>query len=191
VHAWSLGEETVHTVRAAALAGSPKTADAPVPVRDVLPLAARLSAWTRNAEGLRALLEHATGHRVRVLENVPRRVRLAARPRLGAARLGVDAVAGASVLDHAGAFRLQIGPLGLDAFRDLLPGGGGGARVDDLVRLYTSDALDYDVDLLLRAEEAPPLRLGDTSSARLGRTAHVGTPPPPVVRRRVRYSASV
>jgi predicted component of type VI protein secretion system len=57
-----------------------------------------------------------------------------------------------------------------------------------LVQLYTSDALDYDVDLLLNAEEAPPLKLGDTSTARLGRNAHLGTPRTPLVRRRVRYA---
>ena len=190
VRAWSVGRRDPHAARAAALAGLPETAEAPVPVRDLLPLAARLSAWTRNAEGLRALLEHATGHRVRVLENIPRLVRLGERPRLGRARLGLDAVVGASIHDESGKFRLQVGPLGLSAFRDLLPGGAGSVLVDDLVRLYTSDALDYDVDLLLKAEEAPPLRLGDTSSAQLGRNAHLGTPPPPLVRRRVQYAAT-
>jgi type VI secretion system protein ImpH len=125
-----------------------------------------------------------------VLENIPRFVRLAERPRLGSARLGIDAVAGATIQDQSGKFRLQVGPLGLAAFRNLLPGSAGGSRVDTLVKLYTSDSLDYDVDLLLKSEEAPPLKLGDTSSARLGRNAHLGTPPPPLVRRRVRYAGT-
>ena len=187
VRAWSVGREDVHAVRAAALTGSPKTADAPVPTRDLLPLAARLTAWARNAEGLRALLEHATGHAVRVLENVPRFVRLSDRPRLGAARLGIDAIVGERIHDQSGKFRLEIGPLGLDAFRSLLPGRGGASRVAALVRLYLTDLLDYDVALLLRADEAPPLRLGDTDSARLGRNALLGRPQGDLVRRRVRY----
>ena len=189
VRSWSLGRRDVHGVRAAALSGIPETADAPVPARELLPLAARLSAWARNAEGLRALLMHATGLGIRILENVPRVVRLAERPRLGQARLGIDAVVGEKLHDESGKFRVEIGPLGLDDFRSLLPGGAAASRVGLLVQLYCTDTLDYDVDLLLRSEEAPLLRLGDTSSARLGRNAHLGTPRTPLVRRRVRYQA--
>ena len=170
-----------HAMRAAALAGSVPAA------RDLLPLAARLAAWSRNAEGLAALLTHATGQRTRVTENVARLVRLGDRPRLGRARLGIDAVVGARMRDESGKFRITFGPLTLGAYRDLLPGAPGSARVDALVRMYATDWLDYDVDLLLRAAEASPLRLGDAQSARLGRTAVVGTPAPPFVRRRVHY----
>ena len=181
VRSWAVGRTDRHRSRAAALAGQSATGAG---ATEVLLLAARMAAWGRNAEGLRALLEHATGQRVRVLENVPRLVRLGERPRLGRARLGVDAVVGATIHDETGKFRLEVGPLGLDAFRDLLPGGRGAARVDELVRHYTADALDYDLDLLLTAAEAPRLRLGDAGSAQLGRNAHVGTPagaarPPP------------
>lgn len=170
-----------HGARAAALAGGAGV-DA-----SLLPLAARLNAWARNAEGLRALLTHATGLAVRIVENVPRRVRLGDRPRLGSARLGLDAVVGERVYDESGMFRIELGPLGIDAFRDLLPGCPGAARVAALVRLYASDSLDYDVDLILRSEDAPPLVLGDAASARLGRNATIGTPREPLLRRRVRY----
>ena len=181
------GGPDLHAARAAALAGDAEASASPVATRDLLPLAARLSGWARNAEGLRALLEHATGFAVRVLENVPRLVHLGERPRLGAARLGQDAVIGERLYDESGKFRIEIGPLHLDSFRALLPGGSGAARVDALVRLYASDWLDYDVDLLLHADEAPPLRLGEASSARLGRNAHLGRPQGSLVRRRVRY----
>ncbi len=184
----AVGRADVHAARAAALTGVGTTDDAPIAARELLPLAARLSAWTRNAEGLRALLEHATGLAVGVLENVPRRVRLGDRPGLGAARLGIDAVVGEHLYDESGMFRVELGPLGREAFRDLLPGRGGASRVAALVRLYTSDALDYDVDLLLRSAEALPLQLGDDESAQLGRNAQVGTPRTPLVRRRVRYA---
>lgn len=190
VRSWSSGRRDPHATRAAALSGVASSDDTPVEPRTLLPLAARFSAWSRNAEGLRALLEHATGLAVRVIENVPRLVRLGDRPRLGSARLGLDAVVGERIYDESGMFRIEIGPLGREAFRDLLPGKGGASRVAALVRLYTSDALDYDVDLLLKAEEAPPLVLGDTESARLGRNAHLGTPRTPLVRRRVRYVAA-
>ena len=187
VRGWTVDRKDAHATCASALTGAGTTDEAVVPTRELLPLAARLSAWARNAEGLRAVLEHATGLAVRVIENVPRLVRLGDRPRLGAARLGIDAVVGERIYDESGKFRLEIGPLGLDAFRDLLPGRGGASRVAALVRLYTSDTLDYDVDLLLKSAEAPPLVLGDTESARLGRNAHLGTPTTPLVRRRVRY----
>ncbi|MEM0962102.1 MAG: type VI secretion system baseplate subunit TssG [Bacteroidota bacterium] len=190
VRAWSVGRDDSHASRAAALTGIASRDDRPVETRELLPFAARLSGWARNAEGLRALLEHGTGHPVRVVENVPRLVRLGDRPRLGATRLGIDAVVGERIYDESGKFRLEIGPLGRDGFRALLPGRHGATRVAALVRLYTSDTLDYDVDLLLRSEEAPPLVLGDTESARLGRNAHLGTPQTPLVRRRVRYAAA-
>ncbi len=174
-----------HARRAVALAGISTEA------RALLPLAARLAAWSRNAEGLAALLTHATGERSHVTENVPRLVRLGERPRLGRARLGVDAVVGARVRDESGKIRLTFGPLTLGAYRDLLPGAPGAARVDALVRAYATDWLDYDVDLLLHTPETPPLRLGDRQSARLGHTAILGTPPLPVVRRRVHYPPSL
>ncbi|MGB3543464.1 type VI secretion system baseplate subunit TssG [Rubrivirga sp.] len=185
-----VGRRDVHAVRAAALSGITETDAVAAETAELLPLAARLSAWTRNAEGLRALIQHATGLRVRVIENVPRRVRLGDRPALGTARVGIDAVVGATIYDESGMFRLQIGPLGLGAFRDLLPGQAGARRVASLVRLYTSDTLDYDVELHLIAEEAPPLKLGDGDSARLGRNAHLGKPRTPLVQRRVRYAAA-
>lgn len=188
VRAWSPGTRDVHAIRAASLTGVPETADVPVEMSELLPLAARLSAWSRNAEGLRALLQHATGFSIRVFENIPRAVRLTDRPSLGTARLGIDTVVGEMIHDESGKFRLEVGPVGLTNFRSLLPGGASASRLALLVQLYTSDALDYDVDLLLRAEEAPPLRLGDTSTARLGRNAHLGTPRTPLVRRRVRYA---
>jgi len=189
VRAWEGSRRDPHAMRAAALSGLGEERERDVPVPELLPFAARFASWSRNAEGLRALLEHALGHRVRVIENVPRTVRIADRPRLGRARLGVDALLGERLYDESGMFRVEVGPLGLPDFRALLPGEAGAQHLDALVRTYTSDALDYDVDLLLKAEEAPPLRLGDESTARLGRNAHVGTPRTPHVRRRVRYAA--
>ncbi len=184
------GRRDVHAVRAAALSGIGET-DASAPdTAELLPLAARLSSWSRNAEGLRALIQHATGLKVRVVENVPRRVSLGERPGLGSAKLGHDTIVGDRIYDESGMFRLQIGPLGLSEFRDLLPGQSGARRVAALVRLYTSDTLDYDVELALEAAEAPPLKLGDGDSARLGRNAHVGKPRTPLVHRRVRYAAA-
>lgn len=189
VRAWEGSRRDAHALRAAALSGLGEAHGRNIPVPTLLPFAARFAAWSRNAEGLTALLEHALGHRIRVLENVPRTVSITDRPRLGLARLGVDAVVGESLYDEAGMFRVEVGPLGLDDFRALLPGEAGAQRLAALVGTYTSDALDYDVDLLLKSPEAPPLRLGDEATARLGRNAHVGTPRTPLVRRRVRYVA--
>lgn len=189
VRAWGGSQRDPHAMRAAALAGLGEDAERAVPVPTLLPFAARFAAWSRNAEGLTALLEHVLGHRVRVLENVPRTVQITDRPRLGTARLGCDAVVGERLYDEAGMFRVEVGPLGLADFRRLLPGEAGAQRLAALVGAYTSDALDYDVDLLLKSPEAPPLRLGDDATARLGRNAHVGTPRTPLVRRRVRYAA--
>lgn len=189
VRAWEGSRRDLHAMRAEALSGLGDARERAIPAPALLPFAARFAAWSRNAEGLTALLEHALGHRIRVLENVPRTVQITDRPRLGRARLGIDTVVGERLHDEAGMFRVEVGPLGLDDFRSLLPGEAGAQRLAALVGTYTSDALDYDVDLLLRSPEAPPLRLGDETTARLGRNAHVGTPRTPLVRRRVRYAA--
>jgi type VI secretion system protein ImpH len=181
----------VHEGRLHALAGmgTPGAAPAPLSESVLLALSGRLSAWSRNAEGLRVLLELSLGLPVRIEENVVRRVELPHRPRVGSSRLGRDAVAGSRVRDASGHFRIEIGPLAMDQFLDLLPGHEGASRVDALVRLYAPDYLDYDMRLILESANVPPLRLGESRSASLGLTTCVGTPRTPHLHRTVRYAA--
>jgi len=95
--------------------------------------------------------------------------------RLGGAsgsRLGVDTVLGSSVWSCQHRFRLVCGPLGFADFQRLLPGRDSLDRLRDLVRQYLGDEYEWDVNLVLRKDEVPELRLG--VSGELGWTSWLG-----------------
>ena len=87
--------------------------------------------------------------------------------RLGEANsaLGVDCVAGDTVCSRATAFRIVVGPLRWDTIDGFLPGGQRLADLHALVGLLNSDALDYEVELLVDTVGVPEIPLGE---ARLG-----------------------
>ena len=149
--------------------------------RDAMPdlakrfFAGHLSAGPRNAEGLTAILSAFLAAPVRVIQFVGAWLPLepSDRFRLGApATRGGTAVIGARVWSRGAKFRIVVGPLGLAEYRRLLPGGPSMARLAAAVRGYAGDALDWDVNLVLRGDEVPPARLG--TDAVLGQLAFVG-----------------
>ncbi len=162
-----------------------------------------LARQVRNAEGLTAILRHFFQVPVRVQEFVGQWLVLGPRERtyLGreGATLGTGAVVGGRVWDRQSKFRLVLGPLTLSQYESFLPATpklrrneGGPATPEpttshdrdgeklthlvDWVRLYLSWELDWDVRLLLKRSEVPPLALGRGS--RLGWTTWVGAPRP-------------
>ena len=148
-----------------------------------------LASGARNALGLETLISTILdGIKVRVLENVLRWVEVRERPRMGdgAMMLGQTALLGQRVCDASGKFRVVLGPLNLDRFRMLLPEGEQADLLKYLVRLYASDYLDYDVELLLRTSEVPLTTLGGTQ--KLGVDTWLGRPPGEVVSAIVQYS---
>ena len=76
--------------------------------------------------------------------------------------LGVSSTIGQFVWDCQQTFRIVIGPVSLDDYRRLLPGGKSLPQLVDLVRNYLNDELMWEVRLILRKEEAPPIRLGNS-----------------------------
>ncbi|MCB2136398.1 MAG: type VI secretion system baseplate subunit TssG [Rhodobacteraceae bacterium] len=93
--------------------------------------------------------------------------------RLGArAGLGQATSIGERVWSRAAKFRLRIGPLSLDDYRRLLPGSAAIRRLSDIVRNHVGDVFDWDVNLVLRADEVPAAILG--SDTRLGHTSWIG-----------------
>jgi type VI secretion system protein ImpH len=141
-----------------------------------------LSHRPRCAVALEALLADYFGFGVHVRQFQTQWLQLEQvnQSRLGAAggncRLGVDLVAGERVWDVQCKFRVRLGPLGYAAFNEFLPDlSPRPARkalflLFHLVRLYAGPELDFDVQLVLRAEEVPQCRMtGDESSGpRLG-----------------------
>jgi type VI secretion system protein ImpH len=75
-------------------------------------------------------------------------------------RLGASLVLGRSVWDCQHKFRIVIGPVGYDDYRRFTPGGDSLTRLLAWVRNYVGLTLDWDVRLILKKKEMPPLRLG-------------------------------
>jgi len=84
-------------------------------------------------------------------------------------RLGVNATLGERVWDVQGRFRIVLGPVGYDVFQRFLPGGESLERVRALVRTWVDREFDWDVQVVLRQDEVPGVRLGE--AGRLGWTS--------------------
>jgi type VI secretion system protein ImpH len=80
-------------------------------------------------------------------------------------RLGVNTVAGSKVWDVQTKARVRLGPLGYRAYEEFLPDRTAVPErkafflLVHLVRLYVGRELDFDVQLVLRADEVPACRL--------------------------------
>jgi type VI secretion system protein ImpH len=143
--------------------------------------AGRLVCPTHHPEGLRAILQDYFAIRARIAEfvgdwvDIPEadRGRLGESPSNGA--LGRTALIGTRVWDCQQKFRIVAGPLSLEEYERFLPESPSLLRLVDVVRLYAGDELRWDLQLILRKEEVPPLLLG--RSGRLGRTTWLASRP--------------
>nr|WP_207280798.1 type VI secretion system baseplate subunit TssG [Thiocystis violacea] len=140
--------------------------------RDAMPdlaklhYAGRLVAQTKHPEGLAAIIQDFFGLPADIEEfighwlKLPRDSQwsLGASPATG--RLGLTTIVGPRIWDRQCKFRLRLGPLGLLDYRRLLPGGESLARLVAIVRNYVGDEFDWDLNLVLRKEETPPIQLG-------------------------------
>jgi type VI secretion system protein ImpH len=91
-----------------------------------------------------------------------------------AAGLGQDTSIGSRVWSRGSKFRIRIGPLTFADYQRLLPGSKSLSRLTSIVREYVGDALDWDVNLVLKGDEIPAAILG--SDVRLGQTSWIGEP---------------
>ena len=94
---------------------------------------------------------------------------------LGGMQLGRSASLGEKVWSRDAKFRIRIGPLGLEEYERLLPGGESLKRLAAIIRNYTGDTLEWEANLVLREEEVPPMVLGQ--SGQLGHTCWIGERP--------------
>ncbi|PWR22325.1 type VI secretion system baseplate subunit TssG [Zavarzinia compransoris] len=85
-------------------------------------------------------------------------------------RLGVDAVAGARVVDVQGRFRIRIGPLDYAGFRSWLPDQPKVKALADLTRIAVGPDFGFELQLSLRRDQVPAPRLGGdgTTQSHLG-----------------------
>jgi type VI secretion system protein ImpH len=151
-----------------------------------LGLAGLLSRQVRTVDGLAHLLSAYLGRAVRVESFVGRWMPLAVgeRSRLGrpafsrraggGAPLGAGAVLGSMVFDRQHHCRVHVGPLDLEAYEALLPGGRALPAVTALVRSYLGDEFGWDLQLVLKRAQTPPCR--PSHQGRLGWTTWLGPP---------------
>ncbi|KRT56440.1 type VI secretion protein, VC_A0111 family [endosymbiont of Ridgeia piscesae] len=156
--------------------------------RDDMPDLAKLhyAGWisnqVHNADGLQSILtgffrlpvsiEQFVGHWMTLPEDT--RCRLGESPETGS--LGMTAVIGAQVWDCQHKFRIVLGPLELDDYRRMLPGGESFKRLTAIVKNYVGDELHWDLNLILKKEQVPPIRLG--REGQLGWTTCLSIEPP-------------
>jgi type VI secretion system protein ImpH len=89
-------------------------------------------------------------------------------------RLGVDLCLGRYVWDRQHKFRLCLGPLTLDQYHALLPGGSAFIELAAWVAEYQGHELDWDLNLILQREQVPALQLN--AGQRLGFDTWLGQP---------------
>jgi len=146
----------------------------PVPDAAKLFHAGHLACQTRHADGLACMLENYFQMPVHIEEFVGQwldlpegsRLLLGRSPRTGS--LGVSTVIGRRVYERQGKFRVVLGPLGRKDYQRMFPGRPSLERLMAMVRAYVGDELCWDVKLVLRRADVPPLRLGGPEE--LGRT---------------------
>jgi type VI secretion system protein ImpH len=157
---------------------------------DAIPDAAKryaanhLARPTRNPESIAKVLRQYFDVPIRIEPYVGHWMPLRAedRSRLGrpgarrSAPLGVSAVAGAKVWDRQYKIRLHIGPLSLAQYQQFQPGQPSLVELRDWMRQLVGFDLLWDVQLVLKGSEVPPLRMGGQTA--LGRSTWLGRKTP-------------
>jgi type VI secretion system protein ImpH len=128
--------------------------------------AGALSGNPRSAVVLEAVLSDYFGETIRVDTFSPHWHRLPESERTklvpnGFCRLGDEAVIGERIMRPEGAYRIELGPLSYNRFRMFLPDREPLRHLVHFARLFTGEALFFDVRLSLKKEDVPPLKLGD------------------------------
>jgi len=149
-----------------------------------------LAQRTRNAISLEAMLQDYFQMPVRVRQFQGQWLLIGAgnQSRLaeGNNQLGLNVVAGERVWDVQSKFRVRVGPLRYPQFNEFLPDSAPVPRrksfflLSHLIRLYAGMELDFDVQLILKAEDVPPCRLDESDGigARLGWNTWLCSQPP-------------
>lgn len=126
----------------------------------------RLSAQTRNAAGLEAILGSYFGIPTEIREfqgywmKIPKenQCRLGESPETGS--LGVNAVAGERKYEAQLKFRIRMGPMELVDLRRLVPLGPSFRRMKDWVLNYVNQEFYWDLQCIVKASAVPVIALG-------------------------------
>jgi type VI secretion system protein ImpH len=91
----------------------------------------------------------------------------------GPSGLGQGTSIGNQVWTRGAKFRLKIGPLSLTDYKRLLPDSPSQRRLTAIVKAYVGPALDFDINLILKADEVPAAVMGE--STQLGQISWMGS----------------
>ncbi len=150
------------------------------PLRQALPSPHRLlryiglfTQFPRSALGLKTLLIDALkGIPVEILPCVYRKARIpesqTMRSGVSGSMLGVDSYIGELIDDRMGKFRVRLGPLTRADFRRFTPGREEFDWLVTLTSMYFVEPLEYDIEVIMAAEEVQTVVLGDEACAILG-----------------------
>lgn len=131
-----------------------------------------LVCQNRHAEGLRALLAEYFRMPVQIEQFVGEWIPLdkCYLTRLGESRdtgvMGSTVIAGSKTWERSNRFRIRMGPMGLHDYERMLPEGESFGRLRAWIRNYVGDALSWEAQLILRAEDVPTTQLG--TAGRMG-----------------------
>ncbi len=75
-------------------------------------------------------------------------------------QLGLGAVVGDEIWDQQSRVRIKLGPLTLSQYLDFLPNGTAYEPLRALTSFYSSEELDFEVQLILKQDEVPRCELG-------------------------------
>jgi len=79
-------------------------------------------------------------------------------------QLGLGAVVGDEVWNQQARALVRIGPVTLQQYRDFLPNGSAYEPLRALLRFWTNEEIDFEVQLVLQREEVPRCQLGGEES---------------------------
>ncbi len=92
-------------------------------------------------------------------------------------QLGITAVLGERIWDCQHHFRLALGPLSYNQFKQFLPSSINLKTLIALTKHYIGNGLTFDICLMLKMQHVPDCRLGANSEIALGRNAWLKTRP--------------
>jgi type VI secretion system protein ImpH len=75
-------------------------------------------------------------------------------------QLGLGAIAGDEIWDHQSRARVRMGPMPMEKYLDFLPTGRAFEPLKKLVRFFSGNELEFEVQLILKREDVPYCEMG-------------------------------
>ena len=169
------GDEFSRAIFCLAGLGEPGLRDsAGLPAVRMLRFVGLITQKPHSAAALSGILQDYFGVPVQITQGMGRWVVI--RPNqqaslgIGNCVLGDNLCLGKRIWDRLSKFRVTLGPLDFNAYARFLPGSEDHKTLKQVVKLFAPDMLDFDLELVLNADQAPRLGLDTSGKSRLGWT---------------------